>query len=37
MEKEVRRRTRRHLKLKALIKELAEVNWLLLQMEMERS
>jgi len=37
MEMEVRRRTRRHLKLKALIKELAEVNWLLLQMEMERS
>lgn len=35
MEKEVRRRTLRHLKLKALLKELAEVNWLLLKMEME--
>ncbi len=33
LEKEVRRRTRRHLKFKALVKELAEVNWLLLQME----
>jgi hypothetical protein len=37
MEKEVRRRTRRHLRLKALVKELAEVNWQLLQIEMEQA
>jgi hypothetical protein len=37
MEKEVKRRTRRHLKFKALIKELAEVNWQLLQIEMEQA
>jgi len=30
---EVRRMTRRHQKLKALLKELAEVNWELLKME----
>jgi len=37
MEKEVKRRTRRHLKLKALIKELAQVNWQLLQIEMDQA
>ena len=33
MLKEVRRMTRRHQKLKPLLKELAEVNWELLKME----
>lgn len=35
LENEVRKRTARHLKLKDLIKQLAEVNWLLFQLESE--
>jgi hypothetical protein len=33
MEEEVRRKTRRHQKLKALLKEIAEVNWELFVLE----